>query len=356
MSTATAEPEGISDYLTRSRDQVLRYIHSIVPDSKHTGGLYKLILDYPLREGKSLRPALCLAVCQALNGKETDALPSAAALELYHNAFLVHDDVEDGSLQRRRDATLHRKYGVPIAINVGDATLALAMEPLLGNIETIGLGRALRILEVVQRMARESTEGQMLELQWRRDKAAFPCTRDYVRMVYKKTCWYSFVAPMEIGAIASGASAQVEKQFWRFALVLGVAFQIVDDLLNLTADISEYGKEIGGDLWEGKYTLILIHTLNSASQLESRKALRILTTERPDLESGKAQSIRTEEDVAYLRRLIEKYDGIRFARQVATRYATEALRRLQQIATSVPRTVHLEFLYELVTYVSERRR
>src|SRR5262245_62243345 len=124
------------------------------------------MLDYPLREAKGLRPALAIATCRALGGKVDAVLPTAAVLELYHNAFLIHDDVEDDSLMRRGRAALHQDHGIPVAINVGDAMLALSLEPLLKNMAVIGLGPSLLILQAVARMTRESVEGQALELEW----------------------------------------------------------------------------------------------------------------------------------------------------------------------------------------------
>ena len=127
---------------------------------------------------------------QACGGKLEDGLDTAAALEMFHNAFLIHDDVEDASESRRGYPTLHRKYGVPIATNVGDALNMLAMRTLLRNTETIGLERALTIIYEVERMARESTEGQSLELDWVHGSRRPVRTRDYFLMTYKKTCWY----------------------------------------------------------------------------------------------------------------------------------------------------------------------
>ena len=114
-------------------------------------GLFDLILDYPLRGGKALRPTLSIATCRALGGRLEAVLPTAATLELYHNAFLIHDDIEDESLLRRGRPTLHVDHGIPIAINVGDAMLALSLQPLLDNVERVGLGPALRILRAVAR-------------------------------------------------------------------------------------------------------------------------------------------------------------------------------------------------------------
>ena len=116
------------------------------PPTAAPAGLFDLILDYPLRGGKALRPTLSIATCLGLGGHLEAVLPTAATLELYHNAFLVHDDIEDESLLRRGRPALHVDHGIPIAINVGDAMMSLSLQPLLDNVERVGLGPALRIL------------------------------------------------------------------------------------------------------------------------------------------------------------------------------------------------------------------
>src|SRR5262245_6124293 len=157
----------LAEYLDECRGLVQEEIRRIVPADRRRGAvLYELIFDYPLRDAKGLRPSLCIATCRALGGKLEAVLRSAAVLELYHNAFLIHDDIEDESLMRRGGPTLHRVHGVPIAVNVGDAMLALSLQPLLDNIGVIGLGPSLRVLSAVARMTRESGEGQALELSW----------------------------------------------------------------------------------------------------------------------------------------------------------------------------------------------
>ncbi len=248
------------------------------------------MLDYPLREAKALRPALCVATCRALGGSLEGVLKSAAVLEFYHNAFLIHDDVEDDSERRRDSPTLHRAHGVPIAVNVGDAMLALALEPLLDNTRLLGLGKALTILRTVSRMARESAEGQAMELAWIRDGNWKLGDRDYLRMVHKKTTHYTFIAPMVLGGIVAGASAETLGRLRRFATALGAAFQIQDDILNLSAEERPYGKEILGDLWEGKHTLILMHALRSATQRERQRATAILRKARPSADGPRSLS------------------------------------------------------------------
>jgi geranylgeranyl diphosphate synthase type II len=374
----------VDEYLGACRELVLEQIRSFLPEpSRYSSPLYDIMLEYPLREAKALRPALCIATSRALGGSLEGVLASAAVLELYHNAFLIHDDVEDGSERRRDEPTLHRAHGVPIAINVGDAMLAIALQPLLDNMRLLGLGKALRILQAVARMARESAEGQALELSWVRKGQFGLEDRDYLRMVHKKTGYYTFITPIWIGGLVAGASPELLARLRRFATALGLAFQIRDDVLNLCADEERYGKEILGDLWEGKHTLVLMHALRSAPLADRRRAERILKKKRPlaerrtprlqrlldDLESrgelsarGRAAlskaveppRIKTRADVDFLLSLIRRQRSVEHAQRLAERRARRAARSLESAARSLPPSVHLDFLRAITHFVIER--
>lgn len=374
---------GIAAYLGECREWVLAEIAAIVPgDTDDRRGLYALMLDYPLREAKALRPALCVAACRALGGERTAILRSAAVIELYHNAFLIHDDVEDASLMRRGGPTLHHAHGVPIAINVGDAMFALSLRPLLDNTATLGLGKALRILQAVARMVQESVEGQALELDWIRQGTWALGDDDYVDMVIKKTGWYSFITPIQIGCIGADAPPAVTARLEEFARCLGVAFQIQDDLLNLEQDTGGYGKELCGDLWEGKRTLILLHALRCASPEDRAEAVRILGKPRPtstlelpallhamtlhgDLTiageqellahlAGAGPTPKTEPEVAWLAALIERHASRAHAREIATRWVAAAERALAACTTDLAPSTHHAFLRGLTRYVLDR--
>jgi geranylgeranyl diphosphate synthase, type II len=351
-SVRPAGDAAMNAYLSECRELVLTEICGMMPRVKHGQRLYELMHDYPLRGGKALRPALCIATCRALNGYLEAVVRSAAAIELYHNAFLVHDDVEDGSELRRTGPTLHLKHGVPIAVNVGDGMLALSMASLLENTSIIGVGKTLRVLDVVARMARESAEGQMMELDWIARGSWSLDDASYIRMVYKKTTWYSFITPVRIGAIAAGASAATVNAFVRFATLLGVAFQIQDDVLNL-AGSERYGKEAAGDLWEGKHTLILIHAMRTATAAERADARRILAKSRPSA-SVPAERAKTPDDVAYLRDLIDRRDAIGYASGVAERHAGRARRVFDQLSDELAPSTHVDFLRALVDFVVRR--
>lgn len=382
-------PGHLFEYMRDSRDLVLAEMGAFIPKDGAAGAvLYDLVFEYPLRAAKALRPALCIATCRALGGSLEGVVRSAAALELYHNSFLIHDDIEDGSEQRRAAPTLHRIYGTPVAINVGDAMLALALRPLLDNMRILGLGRALRILQAVEEMARETVEGQAMELDWIRKQSWDLVDRSYLRMVHKKTSCYTFIAPMTIGAMAAGATDAVLRQLRWIGALIGIAFQIQDDALNLDGDEAVYGKERFGDLWEGKHTLIVMHALRCASDRERRRALEILARARPEsggdpwtmdlkreiselanqgqltvagrkrlesvLDHEGRRSHKTAADVRYLYELIQTYHSVDYARAVAARHALRAQRSLAHFAAPLPDSPHLRFLRALLEFTLER--
>jgi geranylgeranyl diphosphate synthase type II len=379
---------GLSGYLAECRDLVVAEIRTIIPDDGRYGNvLYDLMFDYPLREGKALRPALSIATCRALGGRLDAVVPTAAVLELYHNAFLIHDDIEDESLIRRGRPTLHQEHGVPIAVNVGDAMLSLCLEPLLRNVEVIGLGPALRILQSISRMSRESVEGQAMELSWMRERTWQLSDDDYVEMVIKKTGWYSFITPVLVGAIAGGADQSQIAELSAFARSLSVAFQIRDDVLNIDGELGAYGKEIAGDIWEGKRTLMLLHTLRTAAPDEQRAVLAVLDRSRPghdDAEASLAELIdalvadgeltqggrdrlqdslrsakrhvRTQTDVETILGLMQKYRSADYASGIAEKWASEARSHFDRITGWVPPSPHRDLLEDLVGYVHARNK
>lgn len=379
-------------YLEEVRRDVELHMESLVPqDTDLRDSLYAPMLDYPKRRAKALRPTLCHAMCCGLGGRRTAVLPSATVLELFHNAFLIHDDVEDGSLLRRGQDTLHRKHGTPIAINVGDAMFAMALAPLLDNMKLVGLGPALRILSLVFEMARESTEGQAMELGWIRRKVWALADADYLEMVRKKTSVYTFVTPLLIGASAAGSSDRVHGQLQRLGEHLGAAFQIHDDLLNLDDDVARYGKEAYGDLWEGKRTLPVLHALRTLSSPDAVRARTILDRPRTDaavtptlrehieatlrshvgsgaLPTSVAETLRRDllgtegasredaRDIEWLRDAIEQTGGIEHATLVASEHHDAAHEVLAETRDWLPPSIHRAFLTTLVDYAVERRR
>lgn len=347
----------LSAYLEDVRARILDEIDRIIPQgTRYDADLYEPMRDYPFRPAKGLRPALAVGVCCGLGGELEAVLPSAAVLELYHNAFLIHDDVEDGSWSRRDRPTLHITMGTPAAINVGDAMLALCLQPLLDNTRLIGLGPALRVLRVVADMARESAEGQAMELGWIR-RGEFAITdQDYLRMVHQKTTWYTFLTPISVGGLIGGASDTLMWRLRKWGTLLGAAFQIQDDVLNLIADEHQYGKEIGGDLWEGKHTLILIHLLRSVPEPVRERIQTILRKPRPRTPEAATPQTKRQEEIDWLLERIHEHGSLRYAQEIAKQRADAAHRAFDGASELMEDSVHRDFLAGLMAYVHRRSR
>jgi geranylgeranyl diphosphate synthase type II len=278
---------------------------------------YKLLSDYPTRPGKGIRPAFCLAAAASVGGDYRNALNTGTAIELLHNAFLIKDDVVDQSLYRRGDLTLNRKYGLALAANAGDALKILSMSPLIDNLGVIGVRKSLQVILEIQNMANRSVAGQITELTYVKNNRTDLKPKDYFDLCENKTCWYTTIAPCRTGVIIGSDNATTEQLeiITRFALNVGLAFQITDDTLNLSASEKLYGKEINGDIMEGKRTLILISLLNSCSPEELRRMRHILK---------KPRDTKSNSDVEFVRALMKKYSSIENARKVAKELAEEA--------------------------------
>jgi geranylgeranyl diphosphate synthase type II len=309
-------------------------------------GVYGLAADYPRRGGRSLRASFCIASARAFGASIDDAVESAVSLELLHNAFLVRDDVEDESEERRGRPALHVLHGVPTAVNVGDALTILGLRPLIRNRAALGSNLAWRILQEAERMVSISVEGQALELRWRFENAFDLTDEDYLGMILKKTCWYTAIYPSRVGALIATRDANDLDRFVRFGFFLGAAFQIQDDLLNIVGDHEAYGKELDGDLLEGKRTLMLIHLLRRASRRDKERLQRILRTARSDKSAA---------DVAWIRERMTQSGAIEHARQVAHALAGAAVHEFRVAYGSAPESRDKRFIEALAHWVLERK-
>ena len=341
-----AGPAGFLERLSWYREMLTDTLAVGIPTHEPQQHLYRLVKDFIDRSGKGLRPALCIATARALGGRTEDAFPAAAGIEMLHNAFLVHDDIEDGSDSRRGAATMHRRVGIPIAVNTGDAMNALAMRFFRKSVEQLGPAAALRIFDEVDHMLLQSLEGQATELGWVRDNDLTVGTDEYLRLVLKKTAWYSFIHPMRIGALVANADDQNLDRFDRFGFLLGVAFQITDDVLNLVGDVGRYGKEIDGDLWEGKRTIVLAHALGHADQADRAWMASFLARPRER---------RLPREVLRLHQILAGSGSIAWAQQSAAIFAEAALREFEGCAfAGVPESPDLNWLRACVDFLVQR--
>jgi geranylgeranyl diphosphate synthase, type II len=339
--------------LGEAKAMVLAEIERAVADRRRSGfqPLYDQLSIYPFREGKGLRPAIVISACRGVGGNTDQAIISATAVELFHNAFLVHDDVEDASDFRRGLRTMQEEFDIPTAVNVGDATNVLAISLLLENVEVLGVRKALMSVREIERMARESVEGQAIELEWIRRRHFGLGDDDYVKMAYKKTCWYTVIAPLRLGVIAGGPTGiraltdDDLRPLVGLGFLTGVAFQIQDDVLNLVADERHYGKEQAGDLWEGKRTVMLNHFIRTAPDHERERALRVLHRDRRDKDPG---------EVAWLLGAMHELGSIAHGKRLATQYCERALAAYERVELFSSDGHDARFLREMLFYVVDR--
>lgn len=332
----------IAEYgaLTRAR------LNEFLPDQEPRKYLYDLVAAYPERASGMLRPALLIATAKSFGASAEEALDTAAAVELMHNAMLVKDDIEDLSELRRGAPSLHRRAGVPLAMNAGDALSLLCFQPLLANASTLGIAVTLKLLEEALETMFQSVEGQAWELGWRADHVYDVDTSDYLRMITKKTAWYTAIFPCRAGALI-GTKQELERdQFVRFGYFLGATFQIQDDILNVAGDRDTYNKDFAGDIVEGKRTLLLIHLFKNASPRDLGRLKEYFAL---------AYTERRDESVTWILKLMEKYGSIEFSRSSARRYAGAALFEFSRAFEDAGESDDARFIEALVLHALERK-
>jgi len=338
---ATTVRDRLNLYKASTDDTLFAYL----PDREPREHLYDLVRDYPARGGKGLRAGLCMATCAAFGGSIDDARRSASAVEIFHNGFLIHDDIEDGSDQRRGAPTLHSAHGIPLALNAGDAMFVLSIRPLMDNLPGLGPALTWLVLGEIEHMVRESVEGQAIELGWVHDNRADLEDADYFRMCLKKTCWYTTMHPCRIGALIGARGAVPPTRLDSFGYFLGLGFQIQDDLLNLLGEGGKYGKEIGGDVLEGKRTLMLLHLQRTLPRARQEWLSDYLMLPRRE---------RTHADMTEILALMERHGSLEHARVTARFFAGAALEEFERVFGDLADGPDRAFIRDLVIYMIER--
>jgi octaprenyl-diphosphate synthase len=279
--------------------------------------------------GKLFRPMLLLLAHGATGGRGRRPVTLAAILELIHLATLVHDDAVDHSVLRRGMPTINALFSHQVAVIMGDYLYSRAV------VELVGL-QDLDALDVIGRVTNDMTVGEMRQL-LSHDGLAFS-EESYDLLIRSKTA--SLLAgACEVGAL--GASPEERRALRRFGEELGMAFQIVDDLLDYAGDASETGKPVGGDLREHKVTLPLIAALPRFSAGERRTLQALMRNAEP-----------SEEEIAAVIGSVSAAGGLDYARERAQGHAARAEAALEVLGPSAYR----EALRGSIGYVLERRR
>lgn len=310
-----------------------RAVFRALPTGEAHRYLYDLLPDYLLRPSKYLRPVLCLAACCAFGGSVEMALPAAVAFELIHTAFLIHDDIQDDSVQRRGKPSLNELYGVPLALNIGDMFVCLATQEFLRAAERLRPSPRRTVIDEFRRMVTETIEGQSMELGWQYDDILDVTTADYLHMAMKKTSWYSMIEPLYIGAIIGSGGVTHLDRFIHVGGHLGAMFQIANDLAG-------FDNPDHDDIREGKRTLLLIYFLSRASKADRRRAADSLALPRSE---------RCPEDVDWLHDRIVACGGVEFARNCLDAMTDAALQESERAFGSLPASPDRSLLLSLTT-------
>jgi octaprenyl-diphosphate synthase len=281
--------------------------------------------------GKRFRPAVLLLAAEACGYTGPRRTVMAVVTEYMHTATLLHDDVVDGGLVRRGRPSANVVFGNSASILVGDFLFARASQLMTadGDIDVLG---------IYARTLVSLSEGEVLQL----TKSADPSIteKEYLAVVFHKTASL-IAAASETGAVLAGADAALRRRMFEYGKAVGIAFQLVDDILDYSGSEERLGKRPFQDLREGKITLPLIHALRHAGDGDRRKAQAILARGKP-----------SERDVLFLSRLVARNGGLEYTATRAKQFVERGKRRL----ASLPDTRARRFLAHLSDYIVSRTR
>ncbi len=279
FSDEANQPSTFEGYLNACASKVGNLVNQYLPKASHKDinrYLYTPLRAYSENGGKRHRPLICFAAAQAVGGNPRLAASTAAAIEHFHTAALIHDDIADEAQLRRGVDCMHISEGIGLAINAGDLALSLVNGTVVQD-SALSSDQKVRVISELIDMTRKTIEGQALDIGWARDGRYDITTKDYLLMATLKTAHYSGAVPLAVGAIVGGGTnAQVEA-LREYGLDTGLAFQIQDDLLNLIGSKESTQKDFRSDITEGKRTLCVVHALQNASTEDRHRLIEILS-------------------------------------------------------------------------------
>jgi len=280
--------------------------------------------------GKRVRPVCVLMGNELFDDIDPDAYEVAAAIELFHNFSLIHDDIMDKAPLRRGMETVHIKYGDSTALLAGDVMLVVAYD-YINKIKPIHLQK---IISIFNKTAKEVCEGQQLDMDF--EKIESVSFEQYERMITLKTS-VLLAASLQMGAILGGAGGSNQQHLYEFGKNLGIAFQVQDDYLDAFGDPEKFGKQPGGDIIVNKKTFLMIHAMDVASA-EQKKMLGELTKHVPVEEAAKVNKVNKVLQIFKDCRVDE------WAAELKEKYYKEAMKHLDEIAVLSSRKTELEVL------------
>ncbi|MCV0430594.1 polyprenyl synthetase family protein [Nitrosopumilus sp.] len=220
--------------------------------------------------GKRLRPYMVIRSCQILKGKVSNAMPAASAVEMVHNFTLVHDDIMDNDEMRHGVPTVHKKFGMPIAILAGDVLFSKAFQVITDS--KLSTDATTQLVSRLAKACVDVCEGQLLDIKMAEEKK-IPSQAEYITMIGKKTAAL-FDVSCAMGAICATSKAKDISNLSSFGRNLGIAFQITDDLIGVMGDPKITKKPVGNDLREGKKSLPILMAIKLAKGKDKKIILK----------------------------------------------------------------------------------
>lgn len=321
-SDSMAFPDDYKDRIGIINDQLMQSLEVM-----ESVNLRAAMAHYPAAGGKRLRPLLATMVCEAFGGNPDKAVPFGVALEMIHNFTLVHDDVMDEDDTRRGMKTVHHEYGVPEAILAGDAMFARAFELVLES--DIDDARVVRLVEILARSVRLLADGQQMDLDFEQRDIVSP--EEYLEMIERKTA-VLYSAAAQGGAIVGGANEPQQEALFEYGRLIGLGFQIWDDVLDLRSTQEAFGKPVLNDIRNGKKTLIVVHAIDSMKSDQKEELLATL---------GNKDA--SEEQLRKAKDLLEDVGSIDYASRIASEFVAKAKEELLIIRDERHREILADF-------------
>lgn len=307
--------------------------------------LYEATLHYIKSGGKRLRPFLVVKCCELLDGSIDKALPVACAIEMVHNFTLVHDDIMDNDEIRHGVPTVHMQYGLPYGILAGDLLLIEAFNTIVKHGKQRGLEDHIitRLVGILANACKELSEGQALDMELAYANA-LPEEEQYIRMIGKKTASL-FEASCILGAVTANADDHAITNLASYGRRIGLAFQLIDDLIGVVGDSKVTKKPVGNDIREGKKTLPILIALRRSSDVQRARILSMLGAK--DVEQS---------DILYAIDTLTMLGVEKDIRGIAEGYVKDAVNALDSLSISNNGFKAKDALVALARFIVERSR
>jgi len=314
---------------------------------KQAAETIKTLKDINLEGGKKLRPILVNLGYSLAGGKNKKAILKASlSIELVHIYFLIHDDIIDKDELRRGKPSLYAFYqkkfddlhlGISLALIAGDISCALGYQALTNS--PFPNEDKIKALDILNKMILKTGHGEMLELFLKEEEVKFT-EEDILNVSRHKTAYYTFVDPLKIGATLAGQGGKFLNKIEKFALPLGIAFQIQDDILGLFGSQKAFGKPICSDIEENQPNLLIFKTLASVNPKDKQKIKSYL---------GKQKV--SQRDIQKIRKIVKESGSLNYCQEKAKSLVNEAKSTIKQI--KIPQK-EKKFLLDLADYIIRR--